>query len=98
MTKGKLALAVSTAVAGTALAVLGGIGSYSAVRAEAIQHSFGPSAAWTVPAGVDTAIIALVLADLLVTSMVMEMPVLQVAATILSATGRTEVAGFFAGA
>lgn len=73
-------------MAGTGLAVLGGIGSYSAVRAEAIQHSFKPSAAWTVPAGIDTAIIALVLADLLFTSMEMEMPVLQVAATILSAT------------
>ena len=73
-------------MAGTGLAVLGGIGSYSAVRAEAIQHSFRPSAAWTVPAGIDTAIIALVLADLLFTSMEMEMPVLQVAATILSAT------------
>lgn len=73
-------------MAGTALAVLGGIGSFSAVRQEAIQHSFRPSAAWTVPAGIDTAIIALVLADLLFTSMEMEMPVLQVAATILSAT------------
>ncbi|WP_202638917.1 DUF2637 domain-containing protein [Bailinhaonella thermotolerans] len=87
LTTGQRWLAIAGGVAFGALAALGAVGSFDAVREEAIRRGFDPELAWLVPVGVDVGIIALALADLLFTGLGMAMPALRVIMWVL--TGAT---------
>jgi hypothetical protein len=68
-------LAAGSGVAGTALAALGGFESYGAVRQVAVAHDFTHPALF--PLGVDTAVCALFLAELLLAWLNMPFPPLR---------------------
>jgi len=68
-------LAVGAGTAGTALAALGGFESYGAVRQVAVAHGFAHPSVF--PLGVDTAVVALFLAELLLAWLDMPFPPLR---------------------
>jgi Protein of unknown function (DUF2637) len=69
-------LAVATGLVSTALAVLGGLGSFAAVAAVAAAHGFTDHPG-RVPLAVDLGIVGLILADLLLTWLDMPFPPLR---------------------
>jgi len=70
-------LAAATGVISTALAVLGGVGSFSAVVEVAGKHGFSDHYAVLVPLVVDLGIVGLILADFLLTWLAMPFPPLR---------------------
>ncbi len=75
LTAAQRCLAAVSGVAGTALAALGGFESYGAVRQVAVVHDFTHPALF--PLGVDTAVCALFLAELLLAWLNMPFPPLR---------------------
>jgi hypothetical protein len=78
-------LALATGLACTALAVLGGVGSFDAVSRVAASHGFAHP--WRVPLGVDLGVLALFNADLLLEWLGMSfVPLRWIAHTLVGAT------------